>query len=43
MGTAEGDTAYKVTNGTNDLESPATGPPVFVERIRWSAIICFPL
>ncbi|MEU4572366.1 hypothetical protein ACBI99_15370 [Nonomuraea sp. ATR24] len=31
MGTAEGDTKYAVTNGTNNLESLATGPLVFVE------------
>ncbi|WP_336209657.1 hypothetical protein [Nonomuraea sp. LPB2021202275-12-8] len=31
MGTAEGDTTYAVTNGTNNLESLATGPLVFVE------------
>jgi hypothetical protein len=31
MGTAEGDTEYAVTNGTNNLESLATGPLVFVE------------
>lgn len=31
MGTAEGDTEYKVTNGTNNLESLATGPLVFIE------------
>lgn len=31
LGTAEGDTKYSVTNGTNNLESLATGPLVFVE------------